>query len=126
MTRPAAVLLALAAALSACGRAEEPEDEPRPALSREGSRWQVTRGDRPVMTLTNAPGVLHWSDGEVPHPFVSGEASDRREEPRLKNQVRRAHHFRDLINRLARAGYGVAEIQPPPPAPGPSSQVKGP
>ena len=119
MTRPAAVLLALAAALSACGRGKEREGPPRPALSRIGSRWQVTRGDRPVMTLTNAPGALHWSDGEVPHPFVSGEASDRREEQRLKDQVRRAHHFRDLVSRLEQAGYGVAEIQPPPPAAGP-------
>ena len=119
MTRPAAVLLALAAALSACGRSDEPEGEPRPALSRPGSRWQVTRGDLPVMTLTNAPGAVRWLDGQAEHPFVSGEASDRREEPRLKDLVRRSHHFRDLIHRLERAGYGVAEIQPPPPAAAP-------
>jgi hypothetical protein len=116
MTRWAAVSLALAAALAACGRVEEPADEPRPALSRPGSRWQVTRGDRPVMTLTNAPGTLHWSTGEAAHPFVAGEAADQREEPRLKDFVRRSRHFRDLIHLLERAGYGVAELQTPAPA----------
>ena len=124
MTRTWAALAAGCSALAlamtfwgGCGRSEEAPDELKPSLSQPGSRWQVSRGDRVVMTLVNAPGEFRWSTGAVAHPFASGEASDPKEEPRLKQAVSRAHHFRDLVRRLERASYGVAEVQAPSPGP---------
>lgn len=115
----AAVCLAGALGLAACERAAEPDDGPRPALSRAGSRWQVTHGDRQVMLLINEAGTLHWTSTEVAHPFASGTIQDKREEPRMKDFARKARHFRDLVNRLEQAGYGVAEV------PSPTTAIQG-
>lgn len=78
-----------------------------PALSRAGSRWDVSRGNRVVFRMENAPGRVEWPTGETPHPFVSGRVLDRKEESRLRPIVLHARHFRDLVHRLEQAGYGV-------------------
>ncbi|MBI5200868.1 MAG: hypothetical protein HY925_04710 [Elusimicrobia bacterium] len=109
--------LALAAllALCACGRSNEPaQDGPVPALSRSGSRWQVSRGDRRVFTFTNEAGKVKWAKGgETDSLFVSGVVSDPKEDARIKTLLRQSRHFRDLVNRLSRAGYGVSPAEPP-------------
>lgn len=105
----------LLAALCACNRSPDPSQEgPVPALSRTGSRWQVSRGERRVLSISNEAGKVRWAKGgETPSLFVSGAVSDPKEDARLKMLLRRSRHFRDLVHRLERAGYGVAPADSP-------------
>ena len=106
----------IAFGLAGCGGAEAPQEsavEPVPALSRAGAKWQVTRGDRRVFSINNEPGIIRWTKSEDKHPFASGAIADPREEARLRQIVKQSRHFRDLIHRLERAGYGVASADAP-------------
>lgn len=105
----------LLAAPLACGRSPDPAQEgPVPALSRTGSRWQVSRGERRVLSMANEAGNIRWAKGgETPSLFVSGAVSDPKEDARLKLLLRQSRHFRDLVHRLERAGYGVAPADSP-------------
>lgn len=108
-----AALVALAASCCACGGPDKEPEGPVPALSRAGSKWQATRGDRKVFTMTNEPGVIRWTQGETEHPFLTGAVADPREDARLRRLVKQSRHFRDLVHRLERAGYGVAPAEAP-------------
>lgn len=108
--------LAALLGLAACDRGggvQEEAGETVPALSRAGASWQVSRADRRVFSLVNAPGKIRWSRDETDHPFASGRLKDPREEARLKQLVKQSRHFRDLIHRLERAGYGVSAADAP-------------
>lgn len=115
MIRSAALLGVLA--LAACEKAPPPADSegPVPALSRVGLAWSVTKGDKPVFAMKNEAGDIRWKAETRGHPFVSGELVEPKEEDRLRRVVKRSRHFRDLINQLQLAGYGVAPASPPPP-----------
>lgn len=113
--RAAALFAVLASA--ACEKAPPPGEPegPVPALSQVGLAWSVSKGDKPVFTMKNEPGRIRWKAETKEHPFVSGALVEPREEERLRRTVKRSRHFRDLINQLQLAGYGVAPASPPPP-----------
>ncbi|MBI4424471.1 MAG: hypothetical protein HY554_12120 [Elusimicrobia bacterium] len=110
-SRIAAAAALLLAALAACSGPAEPE-APLPALSRPGMRWQVTRGDKAVFSMANASGRVDWGSQETDHPFLTGEVLDAKEETRLRLLLKKSRNFRDFVNQLGRAGYGVSAAAP--------------
>ena len=77
--------------------------------------FEVFKGDRPVLTVSNKPGPLLstalLSPGREPvsHPFLSASAQAVEEEPRLRQILGHAENFPDFIARLRAAGYTLRE-----------------
>ncbi len=101
--------------LCACNRSPDAAQEgPVPALSRSGSRWQISRGDRRIFSMANEAGKVKWAKGgETESLFVNGQVTDPKEDARLKLLLRQSRHFRDFVHRLERAGYGVSAAETP-------------
>lgn len=77
--------------------------------------YEVFKGDRPVLTVSNEPGLLLSTallpPGREPasHPFLSGSAQAPEEEPRLREILGHAENFPDFMARLRAAGYTLRE-----------------
>jgi hypothetical protein len=108
--RQLAVLLGWAAVLGS--RAE-------PAFAQSDAAkirvYEIFKGDRLVLTVSNEPGPLLSAalppPGREPmsHPFLSASAHAPEEEPRLREILERAGDFADFIARLRAAGYTLRE-----------------
>jgi hypothetical protein len=77
--------------------------------------YEVFKGDRLVLTVSNEPGALLSTalppPGREPirHPFLGAAAHAPEEEPRLREILERARDFADFIARLRAAGYTLRE-----------------
>jgi len=81
--------------------------------------YEVFKGDRLVLTVSNEPGPLLSTAlpppgrKPMPHPFLSASAHAPEEEPRLREILDRAENFPDFIARLRAAGYTLRERTAP-------------
>jgi len=91
--RQLAVLLGWAAVLGS--RAEPAFAQSEAAKIRV---YEIFKGDRLVLTVSNEPG-----------PLLSAAAHAPEEEPRLREILERAGDFADFIARLRAAGYTLRE-----------------